>query len=417
MNTDISTKKIKIWINEIGEPLPLEDNVRMHRYGRFCRYLAEQGHDVTWWTSSFSHAPKKHFVEQDQDISIHGYTLRLIKGPGYPKNVSFQRIQHNKHFAKSWAQQAEKFTPPDLIINPIPVIEIADAAIHYAQKHQVPVLIDIRDEWPDELANIAPSPLRPLARLFLSSLYKKMNRVCSQANGVMGISQKQMNYGLSFAGRSQQDTDYVFPLGYPSPQLNPEQEKQAQEWLSKQFPTHHFKAVACFFGTIGRYFELEHVIQAAQQLPHIGFILAGDGDSFAKYKKMAAPYSNVFMPGWVDQPKIQAIMKASDIGLAPYVDNQAFSLPNKVFEYMSGGLAIISSIQQEFKELSEQHQLGRSYSPGQTQRLIEHLEELCNDKALLKQMQQNSFKLFNEQFEEQRVFKNAENFLLSLKTV
>ena len=61
---------MKISIVEIGEPLPLEENVRLLRYGNFCRYLASKGHEVTWWTSSFSHMPKKHLVDSTQKITI-----------------------------------------------------------------------------------------------------------------------------------------------------------------------------------------------------------------------------------------------------------------------------------------------------------------------------------------------------------
>ena len=37
---------MKVWILEIGEPLPLEKDVRLLRYGQFSKWLAKQGDDV-----------------------------------------------------------------------------------------------------------------------------------------------------------------------------------------------------------------------------------------------------------------------------------------------------------------------------------------------------------------------------------
>lgn len=53
---------MKLWFTEIGEPLPNEKDVRLHRYGMLTKALAALGHDVVWWTSSFSHAVKKKCV-------------------------------------------------------------------------------------------------------------------------------------------------------------------------------------------------------------------------------------------------------------------------------------------------------------------------------------------------------------------
>jgi hypothetical protein len=45
---------MKVWIVEIGEPLPVEHDVRLLRYGLLTKELAKYGHEVVWWTSSFS---------------------------------------------------------------------------------------------------------------------------------------------------------------------------------------------------------------------------------------------------------------------------------------------------------------------------------------------------------------------------
>ena len=45
---------MKIWlINPYG---PIEgENWRDYRFNQFGKYLANQGHEVIWWTSNFAH--------------------------------------------------------------------------------------------------------------------------------------------------------------------------------------------------------------------------------------------------------------------------------------------------------------------------------------------------------------------------
>ena len=131
---------MRIWFTEIGEPLPVENNVRLHRYGMLTRALASYGHEVVWWTSSFSHAPKKHVFKEDREILIDGVILRILKGPGYRKNVSYQRVKHQKHFAEKFYRLSKNHEFPDLIISPVPTLEVAEAAVSLGNENNIPVL-------------------------------------------------------------------------------------------------------------------------------------------------------------------------------------------------------------------------------------------------------------------------------------
>ena len=115
---------MKVWVVEIGEPLPVESGVRLHRYGEFTKYLVTQGHEVTWWTSTFSHAPKKNYFDRDFDKELDGVKVKFIFGKGYKRNVSLARMRHQKQFSKSFFKHAKDSIRngrvPDLIISPVP---------------------------------------------------------------------------------------------------------------------------------------------------------------------------------------------------------------------------------------------------------------------------------------------------------
>lgn len=403
---------MRIWVQEIGEPLPLEKNVRLHRYGLFTKALAEKGHDVTWWTSSFSHAPKSHLVEKDSEVNHSGAKIKLIKGPGYPRNISIERIKHNRHFAKTWAEMARKEIPPDLIIAPIPIIETAVEAVKYAKENNIPVLLDIRDEWPDELRDIAPKPLRKLAQLFLSGAYRKMKYVCQNVTGIMGVAEKQVDYGLGFANRKKSPNDQVFYLGYELKTPSPETVALGEEWYKQQnFNSDLF--TVCFFGTLGKFFDLDTVIEVAKQLESennpIQFIIGGDGSDLERLKQKAQGLKHFHFVGWVKEPEIQAIMRHSQVGLAPYKKDAKMSLPNKPFEYMSGKLAILSSLKGELEILLEKHQGGFSYTADDQAGLKTKLLKLKDNRDQTQKFGLNNYELLKEKFQIEKVFNNIEN--------
>src|SRR5262249_33282091 len=154
---------MRIWVTEIGEPLPLESNARLLRYGQFTSRWAAAGHDVTWWTSGFSHFQRATIRDKDSEEMKNGVRLKIFAGPGYKRSVSLARIRHQAHFARRFQETIENETPPDLILTPIPTLEVAKVAMRYGKRHGVPVVVDIRDEWPEEFVRLVPSYLQPMA--------------------------------------------------------------------------------------------------------------------------------------------------------------------------------------------------------------------------------------------------------------
>ena len=408
--------KMKIWVTEIGEPLPVESGVRLHRYGMLTKALSSYGHDVVWWTSSFSHAPKKHVCDDDWNTVVNGVTLRILKGPGYRKNVSYQRIRHQKHFANKFYKLAMGCDAPDLIISTVPTLEVAEIAVRFGNEHKITVIIDIRDEWPDELVDLAPKPLRGIARLLLYAYFKRMEYICQNATGIVAVSKSYLDYGLSFAKRQLGSNDGVFPLGYSSNRIDEKKLAEAKKWWMKQ-GVDEGAFICCFFGTIGKFFNLETVIKAANILSkefQIQFVLCGDGSSLERYKKLASGTGSVIFPGWVDAPKIAALMEIANIGLAPYGSGTRMSLPNKPFEYFAGGLPVVSSIQGELKQILTDNGCGLTYDPDSANSLSDALRRLHGDEDLRKSMARQAIHLSKEKFSIECISTQFNNHIINV---
>lgn len=404
---------MKLWFTEIGEPLPIEKDVRLHRYGMFTKALAELGHDVVWWTSSFSHAVKKNVYHENGDLVIDGVTLRILKGPGYRKNVSYQRIVHQKHFARQFFQKAADYPLPDIIISPVPTLETAAAAVSLGLKYKVPVLVDIRDEWPDEFVNLAPPSLKWLARLMLYGSFKRMSYICRNATGIIAMSRRQLNYGLSFANRAQGEFDGIFPHGYSAQKIEERKLVPARQWWKEQGVDEN-AFVCCFFGTIGRFFNLETIIEAAKSIASefkMQFVLCGDGSSLENYRKLASGVDSILFPGWVDAPRIAALMEISAAGLAPYAANTCMSLPNKPFEYFAGGLPVISSIQGELKHILAENDCGRTYDADSVGELCNVLREFHASEPRRREMGRRARQVFERDFSVENIAKKFDDHL------
>ncbi len=404
---------MQIWFTEIGEPLPIEKDARLYRYGMLTMALAKYGHEIVWWASSFSHISKRQLCERDTDIQLSGITLKLITGQGYGKSVSLQRILHHRDFAKKFNQNARRHNPPDIIISPVPTLEVAEKAVRYGEEFKIPVLTDIRDEWPDEFVNLAPKYMRAMVRLIAAPYYSKMKYICRNATGIMAMSERQLNYGLAFANRPKGSQDAMFPHGYDLRPVDPEKVESAKTWwLSQGIDPNAF--ICCFFGTIGNFFNLRTVIESMKILSKefkIQAVLCGEGSSLHYYKEMAMDLDSVMFPGWVDSPRINALMSLSHVGLAPYAADTRMSLPNKPFEYFAGGLPVVSSIQGELKDLLTKHDCGRTYPADSVDEFCHIVRELRNSEQLRKAMGIRARQLLEKKFSIDKIASQLNDYL------
>jgi len=142
--------------------------------------------------------------------------------------------------------------------------------------------------------------------------------------------------------------------------------------------------------------------------------LAGDGDDFKQL--MATKHRNVVFTGWIDAPKIQKLMDSSHVALAPYRSSTAFmrSIPIKIFEYMSFGVPIVTSLDGEVRNLVERAQIGKFYAESESNQLVEVIKFLYSNRTDLLNMRRNSSKTFETEFSPKHTFRNRVRFLESI---
>ena len=258
LNPQVSLNSPKlIWIVNPFDQLPSETDVPL-RYWALCKILAEQGHEVIWWSSDFSHLTKsKRAPCPDTD----GFSVRLIETPPYTKNISIARLKNHKAFADGFYHDAMvglksgELKAPDRIVVSLPPLGIAEQAFairnalrkceskkvgkyegQYQGRSRVAsapdsneekdtanralkqpcypdqssvishrscqVIIDIMDAWPETFYQALPKPLRKiLGPILLAPLHRSAKRAYCGADKISAVGQSYLDLASRYLGK------------------------------------------------------------------------------------------------------------------------------------------------------------------------------------------------------------------------
>ena len=358
---------MNVWLLKDGDPLPTDgENVRLLRMGLLAQELVNRGHEVVWWTSTLNHYKKEFRASCDKDINISNSCLvKLLHGPGYKRNISFQRIYHNRIIAKKFLQTAQKLEQPDIILSALPTIELSLAATQYGKKYRIPVLLDLRDMWPDIMVEAVPKILRLFARIALEWQFRAVKEACQNATGLIGITPEFLRWGQNYAQRSQNEFDAVYPLAYSDAKpVDKSLEEANLFWEKYGMRSGDGCFIISFVGSVNKSFQLGAVIETVKKMgERVKLVIGGVGLQLEEFRKQASGCNNIFLPGWLDKPKIWTLLKMSSISIAPYIRRKDFlmSMPNKIAEYLCFGIPIVTSLSGTVGSLLEKNQCGFVY--------------------------------------------------------
>ena len=414
------------WLLIEGEPLATDfDESRLHRMCALAELLHARGHQVSVWSSTTNHRDKT--IRSNESLVTNylpGYDVVLLDSPTYDRNISVARIIHNVKTAKKFKQIAtiSPVDPPDLILSAYPAIELTKAGVQVANKLGVPVVVDLRDLWPDIFVEILPRWMQLIGRLAIYPFNRQARYIADNATAVIGITDEFVNWFERKATNRSLKAKRSFSLSYKVEALNGRERNEALRfWLDKGLEPREEVFTICLFGNLGGNAEIPLLVDAARKIlkdnvHNVQFVVCGVGEILDQLKNLSKDLPNFYLPGWVTKGQIRVLMEMSNAGALPYHSDRGFelSLPNKVGEYLSEGLPILSSINGVMSRFLDAEKVGFTYKNQDVEGLVKAIYTLVEDKDLQANMRKRALAAFQNKFNSETVYNGYADYLESL---
>jgi glycosyltransferase involved in cell wall biosynthesis len=405
---------MKAWLVKIGEGAR---GGRPYRIDMLAAALQKDGHHVRLWTSTFDHIEKRHLFDSDVSKKINDrFHATFMQSPGYRRNVSFGRLWDHGRIASRFRSLIEgERERPDVILCCLPTLGLCKAAVEFGRARKIPVIVDVRDLWPDVFFTVVPAPLRRLARRLMRPLSVSTDGILAGATGITAVSQQYLDWGLRRARRAQGPGDAVFYLSYTPPPSSGVGHRITREQLSGM-GVDFSKRLCVFAGTLGSTYDIETILRCSAVLARepryadVRVVICGDGDKRSLLTAGDLP-PNIVYTGWLSQPQLQCLMAQAQVGFLSYTSSALQSLPNKVYEYMAAGVAMVSSLEREAKSLIEGHQCGISYRAQEVDSLASAVMALLDDDVRCRRYGDNGRRAYENHYRPEAVYSRMSRHL------
>ena len=333
-----------VWIENPFDNLPAE-GFRPQRYWLMAEAFARARHDVTLWTSDFSHAKKAPRILSKIEAP---FRLKLVKTPPYSGNVSFRRIASHRAYAANWLAdaraEAKESGKPDIIIISMPPLSTADAALAMKKEFGAKIVVDVMDAWPETFERIFPAPLKFLSAIALLPLRRAAKRAYRGADLVTGVCDAYGDIARASGAR-----EYArFYHGIDT--------SKARGANAQRQPLSFVYA-----GNFGRGYDLSAAIKAVLENENATLDIAGAGEREAEWRALAAHSPRIRFHGYLSGDELDKLLDSASIGIIPLSDNTFVGLPYKLGDYAAHNLRMVTSLRGECAAILERHNAGAVY--------------------------------------------------------
>ena len=301
------------------------------------------------WQPHFYAANINHTSGERMTVDDPRYTLVPI--PQYKGN-GVKRVLGWVAFAAGAGARALA-RPADVIFASSPQILSPAVGMVVAALRRKPFVVEVRDLWPESLVSGGALKEGSALHKVLQGLEKTIYAHARQIVVVTkGWEDHFREIGINV------DKITVVPNGAD---LAEYEVKESREELRKEYGISGFTAV--FSGTHANYVGLDLIVDAARRLPDVNFLLVGAGarkqwaiDEVAKLR-----LTNVTFHDQVPKSELVRILSACDVGLHTVSPQSVFDKgmsPNKLYDYMAAGLAVVSNAKVPLRDVIVDDEVG-----------------------------------------------------------
>lgn len=354
-----------IWIVQIGEPVPHDcahRNERLFRSGILAKHLADEGREVVWWASTVDHARKSKRFNSFREVEISPrLKVTFLDGCLYQKNLSLKRMLNHVQVARQFKNLINKYEKPSVIVLNYPTPELCDVGVRFGRAAGIPTVVDVRDLWPEDMINLLPSFMRFAGRALTLPMLGMAKRVFRGASHLTGVTSGCLQQALMMGDRQDCGNHRVFHLAY----ANPNSDEVIDNIINESTPNELHEPIRLVFsGMLGVSVDMRPVFEAVRLLLSRGhgvvFDVCGKGDKYDRYYREFGSSQGFEFHGFVDHARLDELLRRAHFGVMPYLNRGTLgkSVPNKVGEYLSYGLPILSTLPGVSARLIEEDSVG-----------------------------------------------------------
>lgn len=359
------------------------------RYHSIAEMAVENGLDVEVLTSSFYHTKKAHRnINNEYDCN---YKYTFVSELAYKKNISFKRLIGHYCFKRNVLNYLKKRKKPDVIYLFVPPTGLGKSVVKYAKRHNIKIVIDILDLWPEAFNMFIPKFLS----FMLYPMKKQADYIYKNADNIVAVSKNYLNRAKLL--NSNNCNGKAVYIGI---------DLDVFDSVAKKAPVKsnsHIKLA--YIGMLGHSYDIISVMDAMNDLRENGFnnlefIVMGDGPLKEKFEKYAQSKNlPVVFKGRLSYEKMINELVNCDIAVNVLNNKSAAGIINKHADYLAAGLPIINvQPDMEFNDLLANYNAGIGYCNCCITDLAEAIKTLSIDEQLRKEMKLNSRKLAEEKF-------------------
>ncbi len=344
---------MNVWIvNHYAIPPSMGGLVR-HYY--FSKYLQKKGHNVKIFTSSKIHNTDINMIkdkslykeEMEDGVEYTFVRSRDYKGNGLDRIINMIDTPFKMQKAMRCFYKKEK---PDVIYTSSPDLFVAFFALLFGKMHKIPVVVEIRDLWPESIVEYnGMSRKNPIIQILYQLekwIYKKADQlIFTMEGGKEYIKDKgwDKKINLDKVNHVNNGVDLEeFAEDVKRYQI------QDNDLEDEKF----FKVI--YVGSVRRANNIETLVNVGKELKQRGndkirIIIYGDGTDRESLENRCKTegLDNVIFKGKVEKKYIPYILSKSNLNILNYKQANTWKYggsQNKQFEYLASGRPICSNV-------------------------------------------------------------------------
>lgn len=401
---------MRVYLSNPYGTIPGED-WREYRFYLLAKSLAARGHEVVWFTSTFSHhfknqrSPCSKVISIDSNLKIH-----LVKSSSYRNNFSIGRIFRDFTYGlRLTSILKHEYSKPDLFFNGDSPILFYYPSYWYCRKNKIPFIIDQMDLWPELIINSFPYFLRPIINLMSGPIFFMRRSIFNQSVGFMSLAKRYLDVPMNISKRLIHVPTAVVYNGIDVAEFRYKMSRIDDSLLEKLGFKGKDEIWFIFAGTLGPSYDLRTILMGFKNLTNQKYrlLIAGDGSSkgyvedFIKNNNLG----NVTYIGKISKESLPYLYSMCDVGLNAYGPYSNVEMSDKFYDYTAAGLAVLNSLEGEVNKLVIDNSIGLNYLAGDLLSFEKSLNEIIDGNKLI-EYKINSYRigLFFDQQEQMRIF-------------